>query len=524
MARTNVRRWGLPLCGLCLALLIPPLLWRGARPSAPRLASTDESEITGYVRDDSGPVAGARVRIQTCPRRTRTDGRGRFRLARQSGSKRVAAWKEGYFIGGTRLGDSLSIRLTRLPQEDFADYAWVDPAPSPSAPHNCGNCHAEIYREWAQSGHSQSASGRRFRNLYEGTNWDGDAGVGWGLLNEHPLGAGVCASCHAPSLADGDAAMFDLRQLTSGVASRGVHCDFCHKISGVSNGTLGLTHGRYNLEMLRPRRGQLFFGPLDDVDRGEDAYSPLYHDSRYCASCHEGILFGVHVYSTYSEWLASPARRRGQQCQDCHMKPTGRLNNVAPGHGGLQRDPRTLGNHRFFAPGRATMLRRCLRVEATIARRGEEASAVVRIGVADVGHRVPTGFLDRHLLLVVQGQTENGQTLPPRSGPRLPPAAGDLAGQPGRLYAKLHSDFEGHTPAPFWRTGPPLSDNRLSPEQTDELTFRFPVQVARLRVRVLYREFWQEVAHAKDWPDRDLTVFDRAFQSLPPSRAGSAAE
>jgi hypothetical protein len=45
----------------------------------------------------------------------------------------------------------------------------------------CANCHAEIYREWTASAHSRSATGRRFRNLYDGTDWNGDAGVGWGL-------------------------------------------------------------------------------------------------------------------------------------------------------------------------------------------------------------------------------------------------------------------------------------------------------------------------------------------------------
>jgi len=25
----------------------------------------------------------------------------------------------------------------------------------------------------------------------------------------------------------------------------------------------------------------------------------------------------------------SPARQRGQQCQDCHMKPTGQMTNIA---------------------------------------------------------------------------------------------------------------------------------------------------------------------------------------------------
>src|SRR5207244_7472645 len=97
-------------------------------------------------------------------------------------------------------------------------------------------------------------------------------------------------------------------------------------------GPLGVTHGRYILGLLRPAEGQLFFGPLDDVDRGEDALAPIYGESRYCASCHEGVVFGVRVYSTYSEWLDSPARREGKQCQTCHMTPTGTLTHLAPGH------------------------------------------------------------------------------------------------------------------------------------------------------------------------------------------------
>jgi hypothetical protein len=37
----------------------------------------------------------------------------------------------------------------------------------------------------------------------------------------------------------------------------------------------------------------------------------------------------------------------------------------------------------------------------------------------------------------------------------------------------------------------------------------FPASLARLRVRILYRRFWQEVTHAKGWPDEDLVVLDR---------------
>src|SRR5207249_5009167 len=157
-------------------------------------------------------------------------------------------------------------------------------------------------------------------------------------LDQHPDGAGVCTACHAPTIAVGDPARYDLSKVR-GVDAHGVHCDYCHKVSGDGGGRIGYTHGRYKLELKRPSEGQLFFGPLDDVDRGEDAYSGFYRESRYCAACHEGVVFGVHVYSTYSEWLDSPARRQGRHCQDCHMRPTGTMTNIAPGKGGIERDP-----------------------------------------------------------------------------------------------------------------------------------------------------------------------------------------
>src|SRR5262249_5779942 len=149
-----------------------------------------------------------------------------------------------------------------------------------------------------------------------------------------------------------------------------------------------LTHGRFGLTLLRPAHGQLFFGPLDDVDRGEDAYVPLYRRSRYCASCHEAIVFGVQVYSTYSEWRESPASREGKQCQTCHMAPTGTLTNIAPGKGGIERDPRTLGNHRFFAGSQEEMLRRCLRVTLELSSVPDGTRADVVVTAEDVGHRV----------------------------------------------------------------------------------------------------------------------------------------
>ena len=491
------------MLGLLLALLAG--LAALARPFA-RTAF-----IEGNVVDEVGPVAGARVRLKGAAITTRTDGGGRFHLPQPSDGRRITAWKPGYFIGGSRLEGPLSIRLRRLPAKDNPDHEWVDPAPNAGQVHNCANCHADIYREWSHSGHAHSVNGRHFRNLYEGTDWHGKPDVGWGLLTQYPQGSGVCASCHAPTATE-----YDLRKV-NGVAARGVHCDYCHKIAGVADGPVGLSHGRFNLDLLRPSEGQLFFGSLDDVDRGEDAYSPLYRDSRYCASCHEGIIFGVHVYTTFSEWQTSPARREGQQCQDCHMKPTGRMANIAPGHGGIERDPLTLSNHRFFDGSQEAMLRRAVKASADFERSPDGVRARVRLWTEGVGHRLPTGFVDRHLVLTVEGRDSAGHPLEPRSGPKLPPPVGaELSGRPGRLYARVLRDFDGHGPVPFWLAAPdPPPDTRLAPGEVDSLRFEFPPTLATVRLRVVYRRFWPEVAHSKSWPDREKLVLDRQFSTLP---------
>jgi hypothetical protein len=308
---------------------------------------------------------------------------------------------------------------------------------------------------------------------------------------------------------------FDVRN-ARGVAAEGVHCDYCHKVQGIGEGQLGQSHGRFNLRLLRPAEGQLFFGPLDDVDRGEDSFSPFYRDSRYCASCHEGTVFGVAVYTTYSEWLASPARRDGKQCQTCHMAPTGRMTNIAPGHGGLERDPKTLANHRFFAGSPEEMLRGAVSLTAAARRQAGAVRAEVEVRADGAGHRLPTGFIDRHLLLVVEGLAADGKPLPPGDGPVLPRVAGRaLAGRSGKLYAKLLKDFDGRSPAPFWKADPDAVDTRLTPGEPDQLTFVFPGATQRLRLRLLYRRFWQQVADEKHWPDNEIVVAEREVSVAP---------
>jgi hypothetical protein len=466
--------------------------------------------LSGEVRGPAGPLAGARVRVKGATGEpVRTDYLGHFRLAGPIGqTARVTAGSEGYVIAGLPANQTpLLLSLHPLPAEDCERYSWVGSEPDSTRPGNCGNCHAEIFREWSASGHARAATNHRFRSLYDGSDWQGQRTVGWNLLAEHPDGAGVCTACHAPTVSFGDPAYYDLRQVR-GTAAQGVHCDYCHKVASVVNDQIGLTHGRFGLNLLRPAQGQLFFGPLDDIDRGEDAYSALYKDSKYCASCHEGTVFGVPVYTTYSEWLASPARQEGKQCQTCHMAPSGTLTNLAPGKSGIPRDPQTLGNHRFFAGSQADMLRRSLHLSAVMHPDKRSVRVEVTLRAENVGHRLPTGFADRQLLLLVEACDQRGRPLSPQAGtPLLPDKAGSpLVGVAGRLYAKQLNDFEGHGPVPFWRAQPDVVDTRLSPNREERTTCYFPENASHLRVRLLYRRFWAEVERLKGWPASDLLV------------------
>jgi hypothetical protein len=502
----------------CTKLCVIILIFAGALCFAYpfRQLFVPAKKLQGVILDDTGPVAGSRIKWQGSLTSVLSNSDGTFELPIIANNpERVTASKEGYFIAGSPLAAGhLTLKLNPLPTRDNESYSWIDPTPDAARQQNCGNCHKEIYDEWSASGHSRSATNRRFLNLYNGTDWQGRGHVGWSLRDEHPDGIGVCNACHAPS-ASFDA---DLRNL-SGVSAPGVHCDFCHKVAKISTEHVGFTHGRYGMELLRPSQGQIFFGSLDDVDRGEDAFASVYRESRYCASCHEGVVFGVPVYTTYSEWLQSPARKEGKQCQTCHMAPTGTMSNIAPGKGGIERDPHTLGNHRFFDPSQAEMLRRCLNSKAEATSTADQVEVRVRLQADQVGHRVPTGFVDRNLMVAVEAVGANQSAILPTEGPRLSSLAGSIwHGKAGKIYAKRLTDFNGTSPVPFWRARPEIEDNRLYPGQPDSIKWRFPAGTKRVRLSVIYRRFWPETGRAKGWPEDDIVVSEQEIPiQAPPS-------
>ncbi|MCI0684540.1 MAG: cytochrome c family protein [Gemmataceae bacterium] len=468
--------------------------------------------VHGIVTSDAGPVAGAIVRWQGATDAAHTDEHGRFKLSRARRQHVITAAKPGFLIAA---GSPPRLHLAPVPDDDNDDYAWIDPTPDPGHANNCGNCHTQIHDAWTRSAHAGAAKNPKFLHLFAGT--DGHDGSGppaatWNLQAEHPLGSGVCAACHAPTLTSPELD-YDVRQ-ARGVHRHGVHCDYCHKIADAPVDKLGTRFGRDGYRLARPRGGeQLFFGPLDDAVRaGESfAYAPFYKDSRYCASCHEGVIFGVHVYGTYSEWLASPARRDGKHCQDCHMTPTGTMTNIAPGKGGVKRDPRTLASHHF--PGAAELLRSCVQVKTAVARTGAGITVTVTTVARNAGHRVPTGFIDRHLVLIVEGRDGDGRVVAASAGPVLPERAGAAwVGKSGWIYGKQHVSAAGR-PLPFWLSAAELIDTRLVPERPDQKRFSYPACVQTIRVRMVYRRFWDEVAVRRKWQDNEILVSDESIRA-----------
>ena len=205
------------------------------------------------------------------------------------------------------------------------------------------------------------------------------------------------------------------------------------------------------------------------------------------------------------------------------MQPTGTLTNIAPGAGGIERHSRTLSSHQLLPGGRAAMLERCLQIAAQSDATADAHIVTVTLATHDVGHRVPTGYIDRHLILVVEAWAQDGSVIELQTGEVLPAAAGDLAALPGALFAKRLVAGDGTSPLPFWQADASLVDTRLLPDAKRVQTFAFAPAAVRFRVRLLYRRFWQQTRIDKHWPDDTLTVYDQSLTVRPAGASSSSA-
>jgi len=323
------------------------------------------------------------------------------------------------------------------------------PAPDPAPPEpepalylnaalRCGECHAAVYDEWRASAHAESRRSPAFVAMRASAGAGGSAGSG------SDDEAGACARCHAP-----------LELHAPGrpeLAAEGVTCDTCHTVSEVE---VGAHHARFELVLT----DNVKYGPLCDAREHyfhRMGCSPLHSEARVCAGCHlyerrleSGVV--IPVYTEYREWAEGPYASERVACQHCHMPDV-------PGEVATGSAPRDDLSHHGFLGRRRNLRRRALEMRVAV-EPGTPLDVAVTLENRGAGHRVPTGFPGRQLVVRVVARGR----------------AGDALATAEHVYERRLVDERGAV-APHPLATEVRSDNRIGPREsvTDHLALDAP--------------------------------------------------
>ncbi len=524
--------------------------------------SANPNVLSGVVTDESGPLVGAVVRIQTTEvfAMTNEDGVFVFRDLPSDTPIKVTAWKSGYYISGGEKSylpgeKNVVLALHKHTDNDYQEYEWLSAFSNDGNDNNCQNCHSQDanplsnlpFDEWVLDAHSQSTNNERFLTMYAGTDvygnqspltrkgYNRDYGsfplppdlslpyFGPGYKIDFPETAGNCSACHAPMQAISAPYGTDPTMVVEG--AEGISCDFCHKIWAVNLDEEGLPYpnmpGVLSYEFRRPGEGhQLFLGPLEDVAPGEDTFSPLQNQSEFCAPCHSAVFWDTQIYNSFGEWLDSPYSDpvSGQTCQDCHM-PTGLTDHFALiDEGGLAREPVTIFSHLMPGAADEDLLKNAISMSIEAWKENGEVKLQVAISNDQTGHHIPTDSPLRHMILVVTAAAEDGTPLELINGPVIPDwggvgelVAGYYGGHPGKIYAKVLEEFwtEVSPSGNYWSPTRIVSDNRIAAYETDTTHFKFvdPNEgKMTIYVKLIYRRAFIELMDQKSWDVPDIIM------------------
>lgn len=310
----------------------------------------------------------------------------------------------------------------------------------------CTRCHPDAVAVWQLSMHARSLSEPHFQDQFKKV--------------EQPEDRRLCLGCHAPlSLYDNDP------ELAKPTTREGVTCDFCHSVVRL----LPIRFDQQLRFVLAP--GDIKRGPYAASELVEKEHknlgSPIYHDSAFCAGCHEVVnRLGLHVMSTYSEWSQSSYASQRINCQNCHMPQDIRFPLVDPS---IVSTPRTMTSHSMLGGHSALQLRGAgtLALRAYPTATGIEA--VVDVTNAEAGHYLPTGLPARKLALKVTLLDGKDEPIQSKSV-EYKRVLGDTRGRPippdeiTRLFLQSSSVTE---------------DTRIPPKATRQERFRFELTPLR---------------------------------------------
>ncbi|MBT4287789.1 MAG: hypothetical protein HOD92_10665, partial [Deltaproteobacteria bacterium] len=487
------------------------------------------------------PINDARIRIQGAQDFVLSNKNGLFMISLNTPNRKVSrqyivvAGKESFFNGSQvyRRGSSdLTIKLQRVPNRDFKDYSFIITSPlhasfSPNDQINCANCHTTHLWEWGASKMGKAGTNKEVMKEYKVFK-----------SKRKPYQENTCADCHAPIAAFNNPGKTDFNQAVrdNSNRSKGIECDFCHKIKAVE---VGNKPGVQAIDLSRQHFGQgmmqwiMAYGPYDNVQAMPMAasYHPLYKKSAYCSSCHQDAwkLPGVEkwdylsvypeaakqdlyekgrvipnqwTYQEWSEWQATlndDHQNKGTTCQNCHMNwsqdmmPYYRyiVSGEIRDRFGNERAPDSITPHRF--QGATTKMLTGV-ANLVIVAEADKDKLLVNIKVTNVnaGHRLPTGESSRNLILLVEAKDGKNRLLKLISGSHVPEWGGvgnkktDYAQHPGKGFARIMIDKNGKTNVSSWEAVAVVSDNRLKPKTVDQSDFLFflPNNIDREEVSV----------------------------------------
>ncbi len=519
--------------------------------------------IQGQVVDTNGkPVSGALVRLQATTNATLADGNGDFILGGLEAGipVTISAWKQDYYCATAKEvappASEVLLTLRLYQTNDNPAYQWIPPI----GENSCYSCKPGVTQVWLDNdAHGKSAQNTRFLTMYNGTDVNGNQSpptrfganrdygsfplppdpaqpyYGPGYKLDFPETAGNCAACHLPGAALDEPYGTDPTSI-SGVNTFGIHCDYCHKVADVKlDIATGLPYpnmpGVLSQDIRRPfpedaERYQIFFGSFDDDNvPEEDTYLPRIKESQWCAPCHYGVFWDTVIYNSYGEWLASPYSdpATGKTCQQCHMPaPTALdgkpITNVAPGKGGVERDPLSIPAHTFPGASNLDLLQNSVTMTANARREQGQVLVDVTIVNDKTGHHIPTDSPLRQVILLVSATDGQGRPLVFLDGSTIPewggvgdPAQGYYAGLPGNGYAKILSELwtEISPSGAYWNPTRIVSDNRLAAFESDTTQYIFDTakdSEIRIEVKLLFRRAFKELMVQKGWEVDDILM------------------
>jgi Cytochrome c554 and c-prime len=235
----------------------------------------------------------------------------------------------------------------------------------PSA-RECAVCHEDIYHEWSMSAHAYAAVSPMFNKFEQRLNDLSQGTVGYFCMRCHaPVATALCASRDEP--------LWNLPE----AARDGITCVACHRVQfayGKSNGERRIEPGDIfapvfggiggdGVAQTIARKDEYKVktapnepGPGQNIHIAGVYFQPLTR-SEFCTPCHQVAVYpGIKLEVVWEQYRASPACKKGIQCQDCHMGRVPGLplgcdcGPVAKVNGKTVNDNRKRSNHIFYGP------------------------------------------------------------------------------------------------------------------------------------------------------------------------------